>query len=198
MSLMRQFGDDIADLAERVRRSTVEVRNGVEGGAAGTVCHSRGLVLTNAHVVGRSQPTVVLHDGQVVGARVLACDRARDLAALALEREDLLPIALGDSSLLEPGQFVIAIGHPWGVKSAATAGIVMQADGRRVQVRYPGRMVAVNLPLRPGNSGGPLVDSEGRLVGINTAMTGPDTGFAIPVDVAKSFLRDSVTSVNTL
>jgi S1-C subfamily serine protease len=67
--------------------------------------------------------------------------------------------------------------------------------GRGVQVRYPGLTVAVNLPLR---SGGPLVDCEGRLVGINTAMTGPDTGFAIPVDVAKAFLRESVPSVNTL
>ena len=196
MSLLRQFNDEMAVLAERVKRSTVEVRSGQHGGAAGTVWHSSGLVVTNAHVIGRGEPRVVLPDGKVCGARLLARDRSRDLAALAVDAEDLSPIALGDSKSLEPGQLVMAMGHPLGVKSAVTAGIVMHADGDHVHVNYPEQLVAVNLPLRPGNSGGPLVDWEGRLVGINTMMTGPDTGLAIPVDVAKAFLKDEVASLS--
>jgi S1-C subfamily serine protease len=84
---------------------------------------------------------------------------------------------------------VIAVGHPWGLKGVATAGIIMGVGAEFLRISYARDMVAVNLPLRPGNSGGPLVDSEVRLVGINTMMTGPDTGLAIPVDAAKAFLE---------
>lgn len=195
MSLLTQFNDDMAVLAERVKQSTVEVKCGEHGGAAGTVWHSSGLVVTNAHVIGRGQPRVILPDGKVCGARVLARDRSLDLAALSVDAEGLSPIALGDSTSLEPGQFVMAMGHPFGVKGAVTAGIVMDGDSDHLEVKYPEQLVAVNLPLRPGNSGGPLVDSEGRLVGINTMMTGPDTGLAIPVDVAKAFLKEEVASL---
>lgn len=194
MSVLRELNDEVSALAERVKRSMVEVRTGRHGGAAGTIWDSSGLILTNAHVVGRGQPRVVLPDGRLLEARVLASDRSRDLAALSVDAEDLCPIELGDSAALEPGQYVIAVGHPWGVKNAVTAGIVMDAAADFVRVEFPEPLVMVNLLLRPGNSGGPLVDAEGRLVGINTMMTGSDTGLAIPVNVAKAFLREEVRS----
>jgi serine protease Do len=194
MSVLQQLNDDVATLTERVKKSMVEVRTGRHGGAAGTIWHRKGLILTNAHVVGQGQPRVILPDGRTVEARVLARDRSVDLVALSVDAEDLQPIALGDSSSLEPGQYVIAVGHPRGIKNAVTAGIVMDAAANFVRVEYPEPLVMVNLLLRPGNSGGPLVDTEGRLVGINTMMTGSDTGLAIPVNVAKAFLRKEVGS----
>ncbi len=127
-----------------------------------------------------------------MAARVLAIDRDRDLAALSIEAEGLAPIALGDSTRLEPGQFVMALGHPWGVRGVATAGIVMGGGGEYLRVSFARDLVAVNLLLRPGNSGGPLVDAEGRLVGINTMMTGSDTGLAVPVHTVRAFLADNV------
>jgi S1-C subfamily serine protease len=84
------------------------------------------------------------------------------------------------------------MGHPWGVKAVATAGVVMAAAPEYLRISYAQDLVAVNVPLRPGNSGGPLVDVEGRLVGVNTMMTGEDTGLAIPVHVAKAFLREAL------
>ena len=194
MSVLQQLNDEMAALVQMVSRSLVEVRDGHRGGAGGTIWLPDGLIVTNAHVVSRSHAQVTLPDGRTRDARLLARDSSRDLAALVVDAEDLCPIPLGDSTLLEPGQFVIALGHPWGVKGVATAGVIMGADSGHLRISYSPGFVAVNLPLRPGNSGGPLVDSEGRLVGINSIMTGPDTGLAIPVNVAKDFLRDEIGS----
>jgi serine protease Do len=192
MSVLQQLNNEIATLTRLASESLVEVRNGRQGGGAGTVWHEQGLILTNAHVTGRTHAQVTLPDGRTFEARLLARDTERDLAALAIEANDLHPIALGDSGRLEPGEFVLALGHPWGVKGAVTAGIVMSAEDDYLRVSYPDNLVAVNLQLRPGNSGGPLIDAKGRLVGINSMMTGPDSGLAIPVNVAKAFLRERI------
>jgi len=197
MSVLHQLNDEVAALAEKVKLSLVQVRCGRDGGAAGTVWHPDGLILTNAHVVGGARPRVRLPDGSTLEARVLVRHTSLDLAALAVDAEELCPIPLGDSGALEPGQFVLALGHPWGIKNAVTAGIVMGAGADYLDVKYPQRLVAVNLSLRPGNSGGPLVDSAGRLVGINTMMTGPDSGLAIPVNVAKAFLKEEIGARNS-
>ncbi|MFQ5923288.1 MAG: trypsin-like peptidase domain-containing protein, partial [Anaerolineales bacterium] len=97
---------------------------------------------------------------------------------------------LGDSATLQPGHWVMAFGHPWGVEGAATAGVVI---GQGAQLPLFGRdWLAVGLHYRPGHSGGPLVDSAGRLVGINTVMVGPDMGLAVPVHEVKRFLKHSL------
>ncbi len=193
MSVLAELNQEMAFLADKVRKSLVEVSDGRGGGAAGTIWHSDGLVVTNAHIIGRgSRASVTLPNGRKCATRVLAVDRERDLAALSIEASGLPPIALGDSRSLRPGQFVMAMGHPWGVKGVATAGVIMAAAPEYLRVSYGQDLVAVNLPLRPGNSGGPLVDVEGRLVGINTMMTGRDSGLAIPVHVAKAFLREGL------
>jgi S1-C subfamily serine protease len=189
MSMLAQLNDEMAVIVDRVRGTLVEVSDGRAGRAAGIVWHTKGLIVTNAHIINHDRAEVTLPDGHPVRARVLAIDRERDLAALSVETNGLTPIAQGCSRSLDPGQFVIAVGHPWGLKGVATAGIIMGVGAEFLRISYARDMVAVNLPLRPGSSGGPLVDSEGRLVGINTMMTGPDTGLAIPVDAAKAFLE---------
>ncbi len=192
-SILLQLNDEMAHLVEKVGQSLVEVKDG-RGGAAGTIWHSQGLIVTNAHIVSHKHPKVILSDGRTYDAKVLAYDSDKDLAALSIEAEGLPTIALGDSRDLSAGQFVFALGHPWGVNRVATAGILMGGGAEHLRISYGQNLLSVNLPLRPGNSGGPLVDVEGRLVGINTMMTGPDSGLAIAVNAAKAFLKDNLGS----
>jgi S1-C subfamily serine protease len=186
---LEQLNNRLADVLASAGRSLVQIHNG-HGHGAGTVWHAGGLILTNAHVVGRHALRVTLPDGRVFQARLLAADQAYDLAALSVPAHDLPAIELGDSRELQPGQWVMAVGHPWGVAGAVTGGVVIGQGVHLPQMPFPGReWVAVSAPLRPGHSGGPLLDVGGRLVGINTMMAGPEVGLAVPVHVIKAFLR---------
>ena len=188
--MLDQLNADLADVVAEARRSLVQVHNGRHGAGAGTIWHPAGLIVTNAHVVGRGPVTVDLPDGRSLPAQILAQDADRDLAALRVAAAGLPTIRLGDSRTLRPGQWVVALGHPWGVEGAATAGIVigMGADGP--EMPHSGRdWISVSLHLRPGHSGGPLVDVQGRLMGINTMINGPDVGVAIPTHVVVDFLK---------
>ncbi len=175
---------------EQVRHSLVQLTNGHMGSGAGTIWHADGLILTNAHVVQRHAPQVTLADGRSFPSRLLAYDETLDLAALAITAHDLPTITLGNSRQLRPGDWVVAIGHPWGVVGAASAGIVIDVGQPLELPGYPGELVQVGLQLRPGHSGGPMVDGNGRLVGINTMLAGPQVGLAIPLHTVKQFLRD--------
>lgn len=191
MNILEQLDTDLAAVAEQARCSLVEVHNGRRGHGAGTIWHPSGLIVTNAHVVSSGRVGVALPDGRDLPAKIIAQDERRDLAALTVDARELPAITLGDSRGLRPGEWVIALGHPWGVPGAATAGIVIGAGAAWPEGPRQGwEAIAVSLHLRPGHSGGPLVDSEGRLVGINVMMQGPDVGVAIPVHVAKNFLRE--------
>jgi serine protease Do len=193
--LLAQLNAEMAVVVEGAWRSLVEIHNGHRGVGAGTIWHPDGLILTNAHVVGRRSLQVTLPDGHKLAARVLAHDASRDIAALSVEATDLPTIELGNSRQLKPGQWVLALGHPWGVAGAVTAGIVAGVGKRLPEMPLPDRdWIAVSLHLRPGHSGGPLVDNHGRLVGINTIMAGPDVGLAVPVHVVKRFLHQAVGS----
>lgn len=189
---IRQLNDNLAAAVDRVRASLVQIVNG-RGAGAGTIWHPDGLVVTNAHVVRRQRSlSAVLPDGRRLPADLIACDEHLDLAALSIPAERLPTIALGDSRLLRPGQWVMAVGHPWGVVGAVTSGVVIGVGAQLPEVgqMQPGReWIALDLHMRPGHSGGPLVDAGGRLVGINTMITGPDVGFAIPVQTVKAFLK---------
>ena len=192
-TLWQQFNDELADVLAETRLSLVQVRNGREGYGAGTVWHSDGLILTNAHVVRNDRPKVVLPDGRVFPSRVLAYNRNLDLAALSIEAHGLKSIPLGASRTLRPGEWVTALGHPWGVEGASTAGVVIGVGSWWPEMPRSGQdWLVVSLHLRPGHSGGPLVDSHGRLTGINTMMTGPDVGVAVPVHIAKTFLNQAL------
>ncbi len=192
MNLVEELNIDLAGVAERVRASLVEVHNGRRGHGAGTIWHAQGLIITNAHVIGEGRVAVTLPDGRDLPARILARDLERDLAALAVDAADLPIIELGDSRMLRPGQWVLALGHPWGVPGGLTAGVVIGlAPGWHDHSR---EVIAASLHLRPGHSGGPMVDTEGRLVGINTMMNGPDVGVAIPIHTAKVFLKEALAA----
>lgn len=191
-NLLQQLNDALAGTVDAVRASLVQIVNG-RGAGAGTIWHSDGLIVTNAHVVrGRHHLYAVLPDGRKLPATIIAYDEMLDLAALAVDADGLPTITPGDSRQLQPGQWVMAVGHPWGVLNAVTSGVVIGVGAQLPEVgqMQPGReWIALDLHMRPGHSGGPVVDAAGRLVGINTMITGPDVGFAIPVHVVKAFLK---------
>ena len=194
-TLLQQLNDGRERVVDEGRLSLVHIRSGGHGAGAGTVWHPDGLILTNAHVAGRGRLEVRLSDGRSLPAWVLARSDTLDLAALAVEAEGLPVMAPGESRSLRPGQLVMALGHPWGVAGAAAAGVVIGVGSHLPGMgRSRREWVGVSLNLRPGNSGGPLIDAQGRLVGVNTVMTGPEVGLAVPVHVAKAFLVDSLGS----
>ena len=188
-----QLSDEMADVAAQVRLSLVQIQNGRRGAGAGSVWHPNGLIVTNAHVVRSSSLLARLSDGRELPARVLAQSRELDLAALSIEADGLPTIGLGDSRSLRPGHLVLAMGHPWGVTGAVAGGVVIGVGPDLPDAPSSGRdWIAASLRLRPGNSGGPLMDAQGRLVGINAMMTGPDVTVAVPVHTAATFLQDAL------
>ena len=195
-AVLPQLNVAMESLVERVGHNLVRVHNGKGGAGAGTIWHPDGLILTNAHVATPGPLQVTLPEGSTVRAEIMAYNMGQDLAALTVDATDLPTIELGESRLLQPGQWVLALGHLWGVIGAATAGVVI-GIGTPEWDRSPipgGDWIAVGLQLRPGYSGGPLVDIQGRLVGINTMMTGPGLGVAVPVHAAKAFLKNALGS----
>lgn len=192
MNRIQQLNDDLARVIETARASLVQITNGRGGAGAGTIWHSDGLIVTNAHVIrGRRDLHVTLRDGQEYPAQVLAADDDMDLAALSIPALALPVVAPGDSRQLKPGEWVMALGHPWGVLDAVTAGVVISMGQRLGDMTFRNGQdwLAVSLHVRPGHSGGPLVNASGQLVGVNTIMNGPEVGVAIPVHVVKQFLK---------
>lgn len=174
---MQAFGE----VAERLRRSTVLVVSaGREGGSgSGVIWDSGGLIVTNAHVVRSPQQQVELWDGQRLKAELGQRDPRRDLAVLRVEGNALPAAVAGDSSALRPGELAIAVGNPLGFSGALSTGVIHSVDKRwlRSTVR-----------LAPGNSGGPLANAQGHVVGINTAIVN-GLGMAVPSREVLSFLR---------
>ncbi|MCB0054730.1 MAG: serine protease [Caldilinea sp.] len=202
-TILADLSSALADVSDGVTRSLVQVRSSERGGGAGTIWHADGLIVTNAHVVSdsgsrRSAPrrisrgaiSVILPDGRELPAQVLAEDAEHDLAALRVDAHDLPAVTLGDSRRLQAGDLVVALGFPWGVTGGATTGVVIGTGDALPELAGSQReWIAASLHLRPGHSGGPMVDAHGRLVGINTMMNGPDVGIAVPVHVAVAFLK---------
>jgi serine protease Do len=186
---MKQLDDDLAAVVAKTQESLVQISNGPRGQGAGVIWSSEGLILTNAHVLRRRSLQVTLADGRKLPLEILAIDRKNDLAFLHVSAESLHAIERRDSRNLQPGEWVFAMGHPWGVAGAASGGVVIGMGSQLPENPRPNQeWIAVNLPLRPGHSGGPLVDIRGRLVGINAIMAGYSVGLAIPVHVAETFL----------
>lgn len=197
----------VADLA-RPAVATIRVkgkRHGArpvgdgEGSGSGVSLAPDGLVLTNSHVVeGASEISVALGGGAEWQGEVVGADPATDLAVVRVPASGLPVLEMGDSARLRVGQLVVAVGNPHDLDLTVTAGVV-SALGRSLRSRT-GRLIEniiqTDAALNPGNSGGPLVDSAGRIVGINTAVIRPAQGlsFAIPVNtarwVATSLIRD--------
>ena len=195
-SLLEQLNQDFAQVCKAGMRGLVQIRTGERGIGAGAIWHPNGLVVTNAHVVQSFEPvnstplSVVLPDKRQVPAQILGIDTATDLAALHVDAKNLPALSLGDSRRLRPGDLVTALGFPWGVHGGATTGIVIGTGADLPELSSTRRQwIVASLRLRPGHSGGPMLDSCGRLVGINTLMTGPNVGAAIPLHVAVTFLK---------
>jgi S1-C subfamily serine protease len=183
--LLRQLNTDLAALAETARAGLVRVGvRGMLGVGSGIIVHPAGLILTNAHVVRGEPVRIRLADGREFPAQVVSRDPAADLAVLLIGAADLPALELAPATP-PPGSPVLALGHPWGVEAAASFGVVTGSSADETGREW----VLVNLRLRPGNSGGPLVDAAGRVVGINTIMTGAETGAAVSVRAARAFLK---------
>lgn len=200
LNALQTANEEMAAIVAATRSSLVRIRNGRRGVGAGTIWHSDGLIVTNAHVVagrGGAQSgklTVTLADGRMFPARLLAWDPRRDVAALSIDGRDLPTVQLAPPGHLRAGDWVVALGHPWGVLGAVSAGIVITIGPPPEIPGYDGDLIQVGLQLRPGHSGGPMVDVAGRLVGINTMIAGPLVGLAIPLPVVKAFLKEKLGS----
>lgn len=191
--VFEQLNAALAGVLDGVCSSVVQVRDESRGAGAGTIWHSDGLIVTNAHVVANGPLKVALYDGRVLDAKLLARDEAHDLAALSVDAHDLPTIQLGSARTLHPGQWVMALGHPWGVANATTVGVLIGVGRHLPEMPTAnGDWVVADLHLRPGNSGGPLVDANGRMIGVNTLITGPGVGVAVSVDVVKEFLKHAL------
>jgi serine protease Do len=210
---------DLSTLVQRAERAVVRISSQVTRGATifapaqtgeavgtGFVVASNGVILTNFHVVeGAQRITVTMNDGRTFTARVDNADSAGDLAVLKIDATGLSTLALGNSSQALAGQSVVAIGYALGLQGSptVTTGIV-SSTGRTIQVQDDGapsgpvvrtyrNVLQISAAINAGNSGGPLLDLQGRVIGINTAgsSSAQNIGFAIPIDRAMALLASA-------
>jgi serine protease Do len=182
------LGRELAALASRLRQSTVEVRTRGTGAGSGIIWTTDGLIVTNAHVARTDRATVVLWDGRTFDGIVTARDARRDLATIAIDSgAALLPAAdIGHPTDLRTGDVVVALGHPLGITGAVAFGVIHVVETRRGGPRW----IRADIRLAPGNSGGPLADAHGRVIGVNTLIAG-GLGVAVPVTTVMRFLADT-------
>jgi len=173
------------EIAEQLRRSTVLIQSGGHGAGSGVIWSSDGQVVTNAHVVRGGRVNVQLWDGREFDAAVGARDPRRDLAQLRIDAANLPAASAGDSSELRPGEIVIAIGNPMGFVGALATGVIHAVGSLRGL--GPQSWVQADVRLAPGNSGGPLANAHGCVVGINTMVAGR-LALAIPSNAVRDFL----------
>jgi len=165
-----------------------------EGTGSGFIYDTEGHIVTNYHVVENAEElSVTLADGRVYQAEIVGTDPSNDLAVIHIEADNLpQPVALGDSDNLRVGQFVVAIGNPFGQVGSLTVGVV-SALGRIIESpdgRFIGEAIQTDAAINPGNSGGPLLDLRGRVIGVNSQIVSPSRasagiGFAVPSDTVQ-------------
>ena len=189
MGSARRFASSVSGLAQYLRAAVVEVRCGENGSGAGIVWGSAGLVVTNAHCVTSPALLSVSLQGEQRAARLLTFERDYDLALLATKdlKGPLLELRPGDS--IRVGELVFAQGHPLGVRDALSLGVVTSVV--RARDTAEPRWIMSDVKLAPGNSGGPLVDCAGRLVGINSMVVN-GLGAAIPAGLVERFVEEAL------
>ncbi|MFY9345899.1 MAG: trypsin-like peptidase domain-containing protein [Planctomycetota bacterium] len=198
MSILQSFSDEIAAIVQRVRPAVLHLRTlgrTSSGTGSAFLCGPDGLALTNCHVVhGATAVEATFHDGRTAVVDVLGTDATTDLALLRVPAADVPPLPLADSEALRVGDFVLAVGCPHGLSHSVSAGIL---SGLGRALPGPGGrtiedVIQTDAPLNPGNSGGPLLDTQGRVVGIATAIVPLAQGlcFAIPSATARVVLPE--------
>ena len=193
--LLDAYSRAVSAAAERLIPSVASLHvtrrgNGWSGNGAGSavVVTGDGVLLTSAHVVeGSERATAIFVDGREVPARVVGRDPLSDLAVVRPDDGEFRPAPLGDAARLKVGQLVIAVGNPLGFAGTVTAGVVSalgrsMASRNGTASRLVENVIQTDAALNPGNSGGALADSRGRVVGINTAVAGVGLGLAVPID----------------
>ena len=185
--------EEMADVARRVQRSLVVVHNGRRGAGAGVIWRVGGYIVTNHHVIARGKPAISLSDGNDYSVRLIAQAPDLDLALLQIDMSDIQPALIADSRSIRVGQIVFAIGHPWGQQGYVTAGVISSLDTAHTRNGHSSiPIIRSDVLLAPGNSGGPLVNAVGAVLGINTMIVGGDQGVAIPSQVVENFVDDSL------
>jgi serine protease Do len=188
-----QFGSEEANvvrIARQVSPAVVSVSQQEGGSGSGVIVRSDGVILTNAHVVGMSRTVRVgLADGRRVEGRVIGRDPSLDVAVVRIDAPSPPAAPIGDSDRLEVGQTAIAIGNPLGLERTVTTGVISAVNRSPRGIALDG-LIQTDAAISPGNSGGPLLDSRGRVIGINTAVLrapgAQGLGFAVPINLAQN------------
>ena len=188
--LRRFFGGANEPPTKRVERGT----------GSGFIINSNGQILTNAHVVnGADTVSVTLKDGRTFEGEVLGQDPVTDVAVIQIKADKLPVVALGNSDVLQPGEWVIAIGNPLGLDNTVTAGIISATDRSSSDIGVTDKRVGfiqTDTAINPGNSGGPLLNARGEVIGMNTAIISgaQGLGFSIPINTVQGIAQQLVTN----
>jgi serine protease Do len=186
------FSTALTALFDTVQPGIVQVQTERRGGGTGIVWHADGRIITNHHVVPDDTANIQVHfvDGRTLAAKVLYRNPRLDLAMIQVEGNNAQPLAVGDSSKLRVGELVFAIGHPWGQRWSLTAGIVSTVGTVRLARNLTTQYIKSDVQLAPGNSGGPLLNAAGEVVGVNAMIFGGDLSVSIPSNVVNQWLAE--------
>jgi serine protease Do len=190
------MGSFLSEPAERLRPSVAQVVNGRNGGGsigAAIAWGQPGLFVTSAHVIGSSPMTVVTPDGRRAPGEVVWRDRRRDVALVRAPAAALPPVRSADPGTMRPGSLVLAIGHPFGLVDAVSTGVLQSVGQLPLELDFEGgrlRWVQADVRLGPGNSGGPLADADGRVIGV-AAMVVAGLALAVPAPEVEALLAIS-------
>ena len=179
------------------RRNGVRPRDINLGLGSGLIISDNGYIVTNAHVIEQADEIAVsLSNGETINAEIIGTDPKTDIALIKIEQKDLIAANLGDSDQVRVGQFVIAAGNPFGLSASITSGIVSAKGRSNVGIADYEDFIQTDASINQGNSGGPLVNLDAEVIGINTAMLGRNgnigIGFAIPINLVKDIVSDLI------